>query len=85
MDPPGVLQLGRTYAQNQPVSLTGSVAGSVPSYAEVDLPDNLPASALFVEVTSPDLFKPMWGFVTITDNVSQEVTIATTTFPVLFR
>lgn len=85
MDPPGGLQLGPIYTQGQLVSLTGSVAGSVPSYAEVDLPDNLPASAIFVSISSPDLFKPMWGFITITDNVSQEVTIATTTFPVLLR
>ena len=84
-DASGALQLGTIHTQNQPVSLTGSVAGSVPSYAEVDLPDNLPASGLFVEITAPDLSKPMWGFVTITDNVSQEVTIATTTFPALFR
>jgi hypothetical protein len=86
VDPPGVLQLGPIYLQNQTVSLTGSVAGSVPSYAEVDLPDNLPVSALYVSLASPDqLSKLMWGFVTITDNVSQEVTIATATYPTLFR
>lgn len=66
--------------------LTGAIAGQVPSYAEVDLPALLDVSAVRVAV-SPLLpaGRLVWGFVTITDNQSEQVTIATPTAPMLTR
>lgn len=79
-DTSGTLFSGVNYLNIRP-QLTGAVGGDIPSYAEVDLPTNVDVSAILVYVQPVPAGTRIWGFVTITDNESQQVTIATPTTP----
>lgn len=79
-DTSGTLNAGVLYLNTQP-QLTGAAGGRFPSYAEVDLPTNVDVSALLVYVQPVPIGTRIWGFITITDNESQQVTIATPTTP----
>lgn len=79
-DTSGTLFTGVPYVSSRQ-KMTGAVNGQFPSYAEIDLPTNVNVSALLVYVQPLPHETRIWGFVTITDNESQQITVATPTTP----
>lgn len=76
---PDILRSGQ-FNNSGFIRMTGAVEGSLPAYAELDLPsvprNGVTALRVFVVPDAP-ADNPVWAFVTITDNDSQQVTIAT--------
>lgn len=81
---PDILTSGQ-FLNNGFAQLSGAIDGMVPSYAEIDLPSSprgaIEALRVWIYPVTND--NPIWAFVTITDNDSQQVTIATSSSALL--